>query len=162
MLRQYLRPLFAALAAVALFAVVAIEADAAPRMNAGSRGTRTYSAPPPTATAPNAARPIERSATQPGAVARPATPAAQPGGLFNRPGLLGGLAAGFLGAGLIGMLFGHGLVGGLGGIASFLGLFLQVGVLALVAMLIWRWWQNRSQPAAAFAGGPLLRAVSPN
>ena len=63
MLRQYLRPLFAALAAVAVFAVVAIEADAAPRMNAGSRGTRTYSAPPPTATAPNAARPIERSAS---------------------------------------------------------------------------------------------------
>ena len=162
MLRQYLRPLFAALAAVAVFAVVAIEADAAPRMNAGSRGSRTYSAPPPTATAPNAARPIERSATQPGAVARPATPAAQPGGLFNRPGLLGGLAAGFLGAGLLGMLMGHGFMGGLGGLASMFGLLLQIGLVVVVAALVWRWWQRRSQPAAAFAGGPAMRDAAPH
>ena len=37
--------------------------------------------------------------------------AAASGGFFNRPGMgmLGGLAAGFLGAGLLGMLFGGGL-----------------------------------------------------
>jgi hypothetical protein len=47
------------------------------------------------------------------------------GGFFNRPGFLGGLFAGFLGAGLLGMLFGNGLMGGLGGAASMLGLPLQ-------------------------------------
>jgi hypothetical protein len=53
-------------AVAATLAFVAAEADAAPRFNAGSRGSRTFTAPPPTATAPNAARPIERSMTQPG------------------------------------------------------------------------------------------------
>jgi hypothetical protein len=147
--------LFAFLAIVATFALVAIQADAAPRSNFGSRGSRTFSAPPPTATAPKAASPINRTMTQPGAAtaARPgvaaagaAAPAAG-GGFFNRPGLLGGLAAGFLGAGLFGMLAGHGFGGGLGGIASFLGLLLQIGIVAGVALLAWRWWQSRSQPA---------------
>ena len=96
-----------ALAAVALTLAFAITADAAPRFNAGSRGSRTFSAPPPTATAPNAARPIERSMTtpsQPGSTfARPGTAAPATGGLFSGRGMLGGLAAGFLGAGLIGM-----------------------------------------------------------
>jgi len=131
-------------------------------MNAGSRGSRTYSAPPPTATSPNAARPIERSMTTPnqGQAARPGAPAAQPGGFFGRPGLLGGLAAGFLGAGLFGMLFGHGFMGGLGGFASFLGLLIQVGLVVVVAMLAWRWWQRRSQPQATMAAGPSMRDMS--
>ena len=82
-------------AVAATLAFVAADADAAPRFNAGSRGSRT--APPPTATAPNAARPIERSMTQPGqpGASSAARPAGSPGGFFNRPGLLGGLAAGF-------------------------------------------------------------------
>jgi predicted lipid-binding transport protein (Tim44 family) len=157
-----LRPLIASLAVVATLAFVAAESDAAPRMNAGSRGSRTYSAPPPTATSPNAARPIERSMTTPnqGQAARPGAPAAQPGGFFGRPGLLGGLAAGFLGAGLFGMLFGHGFMGGLGGFASFLGLLIQVGLVVVVAMLAWRWWQRRSQPQAAMAAGPSMRDMS--
>ena len=161
MLRARFLPLIALLAAVATLAFVVAESTAAPRMNAGSRGTRTFSAPPPTATAPNAARPIERTMTQssPSAV-RPTTPATQPSGWLNRPGLFGGLIAGFVGAGLIGLLFGHGLLGGLGGIASIFGLLLQVGLVAMVAMLAWRWWQRRSQPAAAFAGGPAMRNMS--
>jgi predicted lipid-binding transport protein (Tim44 family) len=99
---------------------------------------------------------------QPGATnaARPATPAAQPGGFLNRPGFLGGLAAGFIGAGLIGLLFGHGLTGGLGGFASILGLVLQIGLIAIVAYMLWSWWQRRSQPA--FAGGPSLRDAPAN
>jgi predicted lipid-binding transport protein (Tim44 family) len=67
--------------------------------------------------------------------------------------LLGGLAAGFIGAGLFGMLFGHGLMGGLGGFASLLGLVLQIGLIAMVAYLVWGWWQRRSQPAYAGASG---------
>ena len=151
-------------AIAATLAFVVAEADAAPRFNAGSRGSRTFIAPPPTATAPNAARPIERSMTQPAqpGASSAARPAGRPSGFFNRPGLLGGLAAGFLGAGLFGMLFGYGFLGGLGGIASFLGLLLQIGIVVFVARLIWRWWQRHSQPAAAFAGGPTFRDVLPN
>lgn len=156
-----LRTLVHLAAIAATLALVAGQADAAPKFNAGSRGSRTFIAPPPTATAPNAARPIERSMTQPSPSttgrAAPATP-----GFFNRTGFLGGLAAGFLGAGLFGLLFGHGLLGGLGGIASFLGLVLQIAIVVLVARLIWRWWQRHSQPATAFAGGPMLRDLSPN
>ena len=158
--------MIALLAVATTLAFVAVESTAAPRMNAGSRGSRTYAAPPPTATSPNAARPIERSMTQPGqpgtSVARPAAPASQPGGLFNRPGLLGGLAAGFLGAGLIGLLAGHGFMGGLAGIASFIGLLLQAGLVVIVATLAWRWWQRRSQPAVALAGGPAMRDMGVN
>jgi predicted lipid-binding transport protein (Tim44 family) len=159
MLRTCLRSLLAVLAATAVFAVIATDADARSKGSMGSRGTRTHSAPPSTATAPNSARPIERSAVQPGTpstVGRPATPATQqPGGFFSRPGLLGGLAAGFLGAGLFGLLSGSGFMGGLGSLASFFGLLLQIGIVVGVALLLWRWWQSRSQPATA--GGPSLR-----
>jgi hypothetical protein len=62
------------------------------------------------------------------------------GGLFNRPGLIGGFAAGFLGAGVLGLLFGHGVVGELSGAASVLGLLFQLSLLALLARLIWTWW----------------------
>ncbi len=90
--------------------------------SSGSRGSKTYSAPPSTTTAPGAAQPMNRTFTQPGtpaAGAPAAAGAASKGGFFNRPGMmggmLGGLAMGFLGAGLFGMLTGGGLFSGLGG-----------------------------------------------
>ncbi len=154
-----LRPLLAVLALAASVALVVSDADARPRSSFGSRGSQTYSAPPSTATAPNAARPMERSMTQPGqpgAASRTATAPSSPAGSFlGRPGFMGGLFAGFLGAGLLGMLFGHGLTGGLGGFASMLGLLLQIGIVAIVSYLLWTWWQRRSQPA--LASGPMLR-----
>jgi predicted lipid-binding transport protein (Tim44 family) len=76
------------------------------------------------------------------------------GGFFNRPGLLGGLAAGFLGAGLLGMLFGGGLFGGIGGFSSIIGLLLQIALIVLLVRLAMSWWQRRHETAAAFAGGP--------
>jgi predicted lipid-binding transport protein (Tim44 family) len=78
---------------------------------------------------------------------------------MNRPGFMGGLFAGFLGAGLLGLLFGHGLAGGLGGLASMFGLMLQIGIIAMVGYLLWSWWQRRNQPA--LAGGPALRDYNP-
>src|SRR4249919_3241565 len=102
--------------------------------SSGSRGSRTFSAPPSTTTAPGAAQPMNRTFTQPGTpgVGAPAAGAAvNKGGFFNRPGMmggmLGGLAMGFLGAGLFGMLTGGGLFSGLGGISSIIGLLLQIG-----------------------------------
>lgn len=119
--------------------------------SSGSRGSRSFSAPPSTSTAPNAARPFERSMAQPG---RPNAAAPASGGFFNRPGMgmLGGLAAGFLGAGLLGMLFGGGLFSGLGGLSSIIGLLLQVGLIIIVVRLAMSWWQRRNAPATAYAG----------
>ena len=68
--------------------------------------------------------------------------------------MLGGLAAGLLGAGLIGMLMGDGFLGGLAGFASILGLLLQVALIGGVGFLLYRWWQRRSQPQPAYSGMP--------
>lgn len=155
-----LRPLLAVCAIAATMALIASDADARAGRGGsfGSRGSQTFSAPPSTATSPSA-RPIERSMTQPGQSGSVGqrTPSTSPlgGGFFGRPGFLGGLFAGFLGAGLLGMLFGHGLMGGLGGFASILGLLLQVALVVIVGRLIWSWWQRRNQPA--LASGPALR-----
>jgi len=67
-------------------------------------------------------------------------------------GLFGGLAAGFLGAGLLGMLFGGGMFGGLGGFSSIIGLVLQIGLIIIVVRLAMSWWQRRHQTASAYAG----------
>jgi predicted lipid-binding transport protein (Tim44 family) len=140
------------LAAVAA-ALVLVTADAHARagggFSGGSRGSRTFSAPPVTQTAPNAAAPMQRTLTQPGRPGTVGQTAARPG-LFGG-GLLGGLAGGFLAAGLFGLLFGHGLFGGMGGFASVLGLMLQIALIVIVARLLFAWWQRRNQPAYAAA-----------
>jgi predicted lipid-binding transport protein (Tim44 family) len=140
-----------ALAAIAA-AFVLVAADAHARVgggfSGGTRGMRTFSAPPATPTAPTAA-PIQRSITQPGSAAPSGQTAIRPG--FFGGGLFGGLAAGFLGAGLFGLLFGHGLFGGMAGFASIIGLFLQVVLVVIVARLIFAWWQRRNIPAPAYA-----------
>lgn len=143
-----------ALAAIAtaltLVAVDFADARVGGGSSAGSRGSRTFSAPAPTRTAPNTAAPIQRSVTQPGTAAAGAAQTAARPGLFGG-GLLGGLAAGFIGAGLFGLLFGHGLFGGMAGFASLLGLILQVVLIVVVARLAFAWWQRRNAPNFATA-----------
>ena len=121
-------------------------------LSSGSRGTRTFSAPPSTSTAPGAAQPFNRTFTQPGSPGI-GTPAG--GGFFNRPGggMLRGLAAGFLGAGLLGMLFGGGMFGGIGGLSSFFGLILQIGLIIFLVRMAMSWWQRRTAPAYADGAG---------
>lgn len=121
--------------------------------SSGSRGARTFSAPPSTSTAPGTAQPFNRTFTQPGSPGMGA-PAPAGRGFFNTPGrgILGGLAAGFLGAGLLGMLFGGGMFGGLGGLSSIFGLILQIGLIFIVVRLAMSWWQRRHAPASAYAG----------
>jgi predicted lipid-binding transport protein (Tim44 family) len=118
-------------------------------LSSGSRGTRTFSAPPSTSTAPSTAQPFNRTFTQPGNPGLGTSTAG--GGFFNRSGggMLRGLAAGFLGAGLLGMLFGGGLFGGLGGLSSLFGLILQIGLIVIVIRLAMSWWQRRTTPAYA-------------
>ena len=134
--------------------VVATSADAriGGGSSSGSRGARTFSAPPSTSTAPNAAQPFNRTMTPQGSPGF----GTGGGGLFSRPGsgLFGGLAAGFLGAGLFGMLFGGGLFGGLGGFSSIIGLLLQIALIVFVVRFAMSWWQRRNEMGAAYAGGP--------
>jgi len=143
------------LALPVMLAVSSADARVGGGFSSGSRGSRTFSAPPSTSTAPGTAQPFNRTFTQPGnpGVGAPATAG---GGLFGRPGmgrgLLGGLAAGFLGAGLFGMLFGGGMFSGLGGLSSILGLLLQIGLIIIVVRLAMAWWQRRHTPASAYAG----------
>ncbi|HYC18823.1 MAG TPA: TIM44-like domain-containing protein [Pseudolabrys sp.] len=141
-----------AIAAIAA-ALVLVTADAHARagggFSGGSRGMRTFSAPPATQTAPNAAAPMQRTLTQPGAAGTVGQAAPRPG-LFGG-GLLGGLAGGFLGAGLFGLLFGHGFFGGMGGFASMLGLILQIALIVIVGRMLFAWWQRRHEPAYATA-----------
>jgi predicted lipid-binding transport protein (Tim44 family) len=154
--------------ALAVFAVVAAasgllasgaDARIGGGFSSGSRGSRTFSNTPSTSTSPSTST-MQRTTTQPDlGTSRPGMAPAG-GGFFGRPGgffgggFFGSLAAGFIGAGLFGLLFGHGLMGGLGGFMSFLGLIFQLGLIALVAMMVWRWFQRRQEPAYA---GPLYR-----
>ena len=137
------------LALPTVLAVSAADARIGGGFSSGSRGSRTFSAPPSTSTAPGTASPFNRTYNQPGynggAYGAPAR-----GGFFNgRSGLLGGLAAGFLGAGLLGMLFGGGLFSGIGGFSSILGLLLQIVLIVFLVRMAMAWWQRRNMPAYA-------------
>src|SRR5437016_11319694 len=115
---QRTRGIFQAIAVVLslavplVIAISAADARVGGGSSSGSRGSRTFSAPPSTTTAPGTAQPMNRTFTQPGSpgMGAPAAAGAARGGFFNRPGmgLLGGLPAGFLGRGLLGLLFGGG------------------------------------------------------
>jgi predicted lipid-binding transport protein (Tim44 family) len=146
--------LIVALALPTVLAVSAADARIGGGFSSGSRGSRTFSAPPSTSTAPNTAQPFNRTFSQPGS---PGTNSTVGGGFFNRPGgsLLGGLAAGFLGAGLLGMLFGGGMFSGLGGFSSVLGLILQIVLIVFLVRFAMSWWHRRQMSQAAYAGaGP--------
>jgi hypothetical protein len=94
------------------------------------------------------------SSILPNALPEPLPMAAQPvggslGELFGRRGLVGGFAAGFLGAGLFGVLFGHGIYGELNGIVSVVGLLFQLALIAMLGRLIFSWW--RADRAASYS-----------
>ncbi|KFG69257.1 TIM44-like domain-containing protein [Microvirga sp. BSC39] len=126
----------------------------------GSRGARTYTPPPATRTAPDAAAPIQRSQVpnQGPNVTRPGTPApnvAQP----RRFGFGTGLMAGLFGAGLLGLLFGNGFFGGLGGLASIFGLLLQIGLVVLLVSFAMKWFRRRQEPSYAGQGQGYARSM---
>jgi len=143
-----------AMLAIALMTVVTV-VDVAEARRAGggfgSRGTRTFSTPSTTRTSPTEAQPIDRTMTrqqsaQPSA-GRNTTTATNP-----RPGLFGGFGGRLLGGlmlgGLVGMLLGSGLGGGIG----FLGLILQVALIAGLFFFLRRMFAQRNAPAYAGSG----------
>ncbi|MEH0076322.1 TIM44-like domain-containing protein [Pannonibacter sp. Pt2] len=152
-----------ALGIATLFAAVEFaEARRAGSSGFGSRGNRTYSAPAPTNTAPGTAAPMQRTMTPQPAQGQQAAPgaAAQQAAQPSR-GLFGGMGGALLGGLLMGGLFGMLMGGGLGGFAGFLGLILQVALIAGIAMLVMRFLAaRRQQPAAAGGARPDLRTAT--
>ncbi len=125
----------------------------------GSRGSRTWSAPPTTNTAPSGSQSMQRSMT-------PNAPSPSPGfgapmgapGFGGRSPFMSGLMGGLIGAGIGGLLFGHGFLGGGGlGFGGFLGFLLQIFLIVMVVRFLLRWFRNRTP---ATAGGPGLFARS--
>ncbi len=149
--------LFAVAALGIAVSFVAVDMAEARRASGGfgSRGTRTFSTPPATNTAPGQTAPINRSMTPntnqaaPSAAqpARPGVQAPQQNrGLFG--GMMGGLMGGLLMGGLFGMLLG----GGFGGMAGFFGMLLQVLLIGGLVMLAMRFFASRRQGQPAFGG----------
>ncbi|MFN3548415.1 MAG: Tim44 domain-containing protein [Mesorhizobium sp.] len=155
MLRLRGLSLFALFAAV-FFSFTLVSTDFAEARRGGSfgsRGTRTFQAPPPTRTAPAQTAPVERSMTPaPAPGARQQQTAAQQAASPQRQGMFGGglggsLMRGILIGGLFGMLLGYGF-GGMAGALGFLVQLLLVGALVWLAMAF-----LRSRRTPAMAGG---------
>lgn len=129
----------------------------------GSRGSQTWSAPRRTTLTPNFSRPMERSLTPPPrSMGRPAAPGMTARGpMMNgyRPSfaarhpMLTGLAGGFLGAGLFGLLSGHGLFGGFANGWSFLGMLIQILIVVFFISLLVKLWRRPSQAGNTAAQG---------
>ena len=124
---------------------VSADARAGGGFSFGGRGTRSFSLPPATTTAPRSAQPLPRM-TDPGSGSSPGFAAPRRSFGFGT-----GLAAGLLGAGLFGMLTGGGFFGGLGSLASLFGLVLQLAVFGGLIWLALRFFANRAAKPA-FAG----------
>jgi predicted lipid-binding transport protein (Tim44 family) len=159
------RKVAAGCAAVVLaFALSAAAVDAKPGRGSsvGNRGAKTDMSVPSTPTAPRAANPQAAPPTaMPGrpAAAAAAAQAAKPSMMST---MAKGFAMGLIGAGLFGLLTGNGLFGGLSGFMGFLGLLLQVALIAIAIRLVWGFIQSRrQQPAAAGAAPGLARAAMP-
>lgn len=124
----------------------------------GSRGGRTYSAPPPTRTSPFAVRPMDRSAAQ--SAAPYGTMANRPyGGAYNgypqRHPFMTGFVGGLLGAGLFGLLSSHGLFWGFHGLTSLIGFLFQVAIIGAIVLWLLRRLGGASRriPSGSVASG---------
>lgn len=142
---------------VSLAAVDFAEARRAGSSGFGSRGTRTYSAPPSTNTAPGTSAPIQRSmtpntqqnnATNPGMAA-----GQQAAGQQARRGLFGGFGGGILGGLFLGGLFGMMMGNGFGGMAGMLGMLFQMLLIGGLIFFLMRMFARRSQPASGPSAG---------
>ena len=117
----------------------------------GSRGSMTFARPPSTPTAPNSA-PMQRSLTPQSAPAPSYTPGYAGSPYGGRSPFMSGLLGGLIGAGIGGLLFGHGMFGGITGFGGFLGFLLQIFLIVMIGRFLWRLFVGR----AAFAGGGMF------
>ena len=140
----------------------------------GSRGGRTFAAPPMTGTTPYSVAPMQRSLTPSpsygapsygapsyGAPSYGARPYGQSYGYGARSPFASGLMGGLIGAGIGGMLFGHGMFGGIDGFGSMFGLLIQLALLFFVGRWIFRRVFAGGAPAVV-GGAPFARTAMPN
>lgn len=127
------------LTGAAVFTASTAEARIGSGSSSGSRGSKTFSAPPATNTAPKAAQPVQRSATTAGA--SQTVGAQAKGGFLSKFGGIGGLLAGGLIGAALASMFGFG-----GGLASILGLVLQVALVGGLIYLAVAFFRRRSAP----------------
>lgn len=147
----------AALALAAVLALGIAAADARPGGggSSGSRGSKSYTAPPATTTAPRTTAPSAGAMQTGPRAAAPAT-----GSRFGS-GFGGMLMGGLLGAGLFGLLSGSGLFGGMSGLAGMLGLLLQVALIGGLIYLAMAFFRSRNaQPAMAGAGAGAVNSMN--
>lgn len=153
--------LFAALLVLAMALTPSLAfARAGDGVSAGSRGTRTYSAPAPTNTAPSQAAPMQRSLTpQPAPTPGYGAPQQQPGfgqpPIGARPSFMSGLMGGLIGVGIGSMLFGGGMFHGIGSFGGMLSFLIQALLIFFVGRWLLRMIFNRA-PQPAMAGGPAM------
>jgi predicted lipid-binding transport protein (Tim44 family) len=114
----------------------------------GSRGSMTYSAPPSTRTAPYSAAPMQRSMTP----YQNQTSPGYAGSGYRGGGMMRGLMGGLFAAGLFGLMFGHGFMGGGLGMFGLLGLLLQIVLVVVVVRFLFRMFSGGR--SAVMAGGP--------
>lgn len=146
-----LAPLFAALLALAIAAAPGFAlARAGDSSSMGSRGSRTYSAPPPTNTAPYTA-PVQRSLTPGAQRGGTATGGMMPGGSGMHGSFLSGLFGGLIGAGIAGMLLGHGFFSGMGSFGGIIGLLIQIALIVWLVRVLARRVTGASPRGAGFA-----------
>ena len=146
---------FIAAVAVAALALTPSLADArvGGGSSSGSRGSRTYTAPPSTNTAPTQAAPMERTTTARPGPSAPSGPMASPAMGGGRSMFGSALMGGLLGVGIGSLLFGGGLFGGGGlGMLGFISLLVQGALIFFVVRWLVRMYMRRRQPA--MAGGP--------
>jgi predicted lipid-binding transport protein (Tim44 family) len=131
--------------------------------SAGSRGANTFSAPPSTNTAPSGAMPMQRTMTAPSAPAPAArAPGMAPQPMAPRSSFASGLMGGLIGAGIGGMLFGHGFMGGGLGMMGFLGLLLQIFLVVMIVRFLYRMFMGSRTPAMAQGPDVYAHQAQPN
>ena len=142
-----------ALGAVVVLATMPTDADARRGFGGiGSRGGKTYQAPPATNTAPKATAPINKSITQPGAPTAGANQAVRPGAAATQQasrfgGMRGLLMGGLFAAALAGIF-------GMGALAAVAGFLLQMLLIGGIVYLLFRLFRGGfgAKPAMATAG----------
>jgi predicted lipid-binding transport protein (Tim44 family) len=98
---------------------------------------------------------MQRSLTQP---SQPSyAPGYNPAPVYGRPafgggGFMSGLLGGLIGAGIGGMLFGHGMFGGIGGFSGIIGLLLQIALVVFVVRWLFRRFAGPSTGVPFMAG----------
>jgi predicted lipid-binding transport protein (Tim44 family) len=157
---RFLRLTGLALALAAGLAVVSADLADAARLGGGrslgSRGSKTFNAPPSTNTAPGAA-PIDRSITPRTAPTTAQNPAAGVNAA-TRPSMFGGWRGLLMGGLFVAALGG---IFGFGALASMLGFLLQFALIAGLIYLAFAFFRRRSQPSMAAASSGYGRRPDP-